>query len=899
MTLIRMILARLASAFSRGALDDRIDEEIETHLALAIEDGVARGMTPAEARTAALRAFGGVTQTREAHRDVRRLPIVETVYEDVKYALRGYRRTPGFTTVALVTLTLAIGINTGLFSLLYALLLRDVAVRDPQSLVQVVTTAPDSIYQSGLTYAMFRDLRQRQTVFTSLIGWGWTVSNIESAGGSTSAVVAAVSGEYYSELAGAPVAGRLLTSGDVDEAGLRPNMVAVVSHRFWLRHLGGNPGAIGERIVVEGTPFTVVGVAPEQFAGLLLTMQPDVVVPLTAYPLLFRGVPSSLSRPRASFWVRTTGRLKPGVSLAQARAALDVIWPDLKAAHVPSDFSPAQRGGFLSTRLSVQSAAKGIEPALRSKFTRPLLIVFAIALSIVMLASVNLAGLMLARTASRGHELGVRVALGAGRRRLVQQLVTEGVLLALAGAIPAIIFAGWSSRLLVRIILQDYIVPASLSIAPDLRVIAFVTGVTLTMGIVVSLGSAWQAAGSRPIDALQRKSRTFTSTGRLGRVLVGAQVTLSFVLVMNSGLLVRSLQQVRSVPSGMRPDGVTVVYTSALPGGYEGLDNDTYYQTVVERVRAIGIQNVAVSLFKPAGGGIGGGTRVTRADTSESTDRGRQALEGAISPGFFQTLGITVRAGRDFRWTDNSRAAGVAIISETLARHLFPGGDALGRRVRVGTSPAQQSLEVVGIVGDARVYDLKDPNVAAVYVAALQQPDPDGKCFVLRGGIPPVVTLNAAIEGLGQEHVSGVQTLTYITDRVLLDDRLSAGLAGVFGLVALLLSAIGLYGLLSYAVAQRAREFGIRLALGAAPVRLTAEVVRDGIGVTVGGLCAGFVLAAGAVHLIRSQLFGITPYDPLTTVATPIALLTVAIVACLVPALRAARVDPLTALRAE
>jgi ABC-type lipoprotein release transport system permease subunit len=306
-----------------------------------------------------------------------------------------------------------------------------------------------------------------------------------------------------------------------------------------------------------------------------------------------------------------------------------------------------------------------------------------------------------------------------------------------------------------------------------------------------------------------------------------------------------------------------------------------------------------VSLFKPAGGGIGGGARVWRAGRGGADEAGVQALEGATSPGFFQTLGIPLRAGRDFRWTDNPRASGVAIVSETLARRLFPSGDALGGRLRVGTSPSQQSLEVIGIVGDAHVYDLKDSNVSAVYLAALQQPDANGKCFVIRGGTPSVDVFNAAISGLGREHVSGVQTLKYITDRVLLEERLSASLAGLFGVVALLLAAVGIYGLLSHVVTQRTRELGIRMALGAAPGRLMAQVVREGLRVTLAGFGVGIVLALGAVQLVRSQLFGITPYDPLTALMTPVVLLGIAAAACLIPALRAGRVDPLIALRSE
>ncbi len=901
MTSLRAFFARLLSWPRAGRLDDRISEEIQTHLELAVDDNIARGMAPDAARTAALRAFGGVTQTREAHRAARRFALIEAVYQDVRHAIRGYRRTPVFAGVALVTLTLAIGVNTAIFSLLNALVLRDVPVRDPQTLVQIATIAPDTSYESGLTFSMFRDLEQRQQVFSSVLGWLSTaVFEITSDHGATRGIVSVASGNYYSELSARPFAGRFLMPTDVDETTLQPNMVAVLSYPFWLHHLGGDRNAIGREVTVEGHRFTIVGIAPEHFTGLLLTMQADVVVPMTAYPLLYQSAPSTLSQPRGSFWVRTTGRLKPGVTLTQARAALDTLWPDLKAANVPPDFGPAQRQRFLATRLSVQSAANGVEPRLRQTFTQPLIVIFGIALLIALLACVNLASLMLARSAARNHEMGVRLALGAGRWRLAQQLLTEGVLISSLGAICGSVCAYWSSSLIVRTIFQDYTVPASLNIAPDGRVIAFIAALTLLVGIAFSMTPAWQAANGRANDALRQNSRTFTTTGAVGRTLVGVQVALSVVLVMSAGLLVRSLQQVRAVPSGMRPEGVTVAYSSATTGGYEGIDNDTYYPSVVARLKSVaGVRSVAISLFKPAGGGGGGGERVARASTSAAIDDGIAAVFGAVSPGFFETLGIPFRAGRDFQWGDHSHASGVAILSSTLAHRLFPSGEALGQRIRIGVTPRRQSLQVVGIVADARMYDLKDSNLSAAYVAALQQPDPDGKCFVVRGTSVSQDVLNAVVAGVGYEHITKAETLSYITDRVLLQERLTATLAGFFGTLALLLAASGLYGLMSYAVAQRSREIGIRLALGAAPTRMITGILRDGLTITLAGIVVGLAAALGVVRLMTSLLFGITPHDPMTMFIAPASLVAVAIAACVFPALRAARIDPITALRAD
>jgi predicted permease len=378
------------------------------------------------------------------------------------------------------------------------------------------------------------------------------------------------------------------------------------------------------------------------------------------------------------------------------------------------------------------------------------------------------------------------------------------------------------------------------------------------------------------------------------------QIALSLVLVMNAGLLVRSLQQVRAVPSGMRPQGVTVAYTSARNGNTETVDNDLYYPDLVARLESVpGVASAGVSLFKPAGGGIGNAERVARAGSPVAGDAGIAATFGAVSPGFFETLGIPVRSGRDFTWSDRSRASGVTIISESLARRLFPSGDALGQRVRIGVAPQRQSLEVVGLVADAHMYDLKDNNTSGVYVAALQDPARDAKCLVIRGTGFSHEALNAAVYSLGHEQITATQTLTYITDRVLLQERLTAMLAGFFGALALLLASVGLYGLMSYAVSQRTREIGIRLALGAAPARVTTDVMRDGLAIAGAGVAIGFPVALVAVQLVKSLLFGITPFDPLTSLIAPLSLVAVAALASLFPARRASRVDPILALRAE
>jgi predicted permease len=821
------------------------------------------------------------------------------MFHDLRHAVRGLRKTPIFTAVAIGSLTLAIGANTAIFSLLNALLLRELPVRHPRSLVQIATRAPESTFEGGLTYSMFGDVSGRTDLFSGVIGWrGTSTFNVVTDSGEARGAVWLLSGNFFSELGVRPFAGRALGPEDENDTTLEPASVAVLGYSFWQREFGGNTAAIGRQIRIESHPYTIVGIAPPGFRAVGWIVEPDLMLPLTAYPVL-TDTPQRALRTSGSFWVQTIGRLTPGTTLAQAQAALEAAWPALKRARTPSGFAGAQLDRFLNTRLVVRSAARGVETGLRNRFTQPLVIVFGIAALVLLISCVNLASLMLSRTAARRHEIGVRLALGAARWRVARPIVVEGLLLSAAGAACGIGFADVVSRRIVALIFNDYLVAASLDVAPDARILLFAAAVAIAVGVLFSGVPALRATRIASSQLLQSSSRTVSRVGRTGRLLVGVQVALSLVLLTNAGLLVRTIQEIRAVNSGMRGENVLVAYPRPRPGGYGGIDNDAYYPDVIGRLSALpGVSNVAISLSKPAGGGIGGGERV--ASTSSPPDApGVASLFTTVSPGFFDTLGIPMVSGRDFAWRDSSRGVGVAILSESLARRLFPDRPAVGQRIRVGVLPRRQNLEVVGVVADARVYDLKDPNVAAVYMPALQEPDASYKCFVIRGSRVSAADLNRVVDALGREHIGNVETLDHITDAALLQERLAAGLAAFFGALALALAAIGLYGLMSYAVAQRRREIGIRMALGADSLRVTRDVVGDGLTITLVAVVVGFVASLASAGLVKSLLFGVTPRDPLTLAGAPLALVAVATVASLLPARRAARTDPMVVLRAE
>ncbi len=820
--------------------------------------------------------------------------------QDVRLAIRTFWKTPVFTAVAILTLTLAIGANTAIFTVLNALVLRDLPVREPSSLISIARVTPATT-DGAFSLPMFRALAERQQSLSALIGWtSYSIINIELDDVRTRGNVSAVTGNYFTELGIRPVIGRLLTDADVRIDAPQSAPIAVIGHTFWQRHFNGDPAAVGRTLRVEGTPFTIVGVAPAGFKGLGLTLEVDVTVPLTFVPIV-RDVPSAAFLNGTANPISLTGRLHHGVTIDQARAELTTLWPAVLRAVVPPDYAGPQRARFLETTIQVREGATGVEPGLRKRFTQPLVIVMAIALFVVLIACVNIASLMMSRASSRLHEMGVRVALGATRWRLMRLLLVEGVMLSLAGALCGVFVAMWASDSLVAVILATFTVPPSFDVHPDLRVMVFTVLLATFVGLLFSVAPAWWVGRASAAAALQSGTRTATRSSRTGRTLVAVQVGLSLVLLMNAGLLVRSLQAIRSVDSGIRTDGVFVVYPSARPGGYQGVDHDSYYPAVVQRLEGIaGVRDVSVSLSKPAAGVGAVPEPVSRIDAAPGSASEVLATRSAVSPGFFNTLSLPMVAGRDFSWRDHSRSRRVAVISQSLADRVFHGRDAVGERIRIGATPENQDVEVVGIVANARLYNLKDSNVAAVYVPALQTSDPAGKCYVVRGQGVSLAAVRQAVESLGVELInSRAESLDFIVGRALLQERLVAAVATFFGTLALLMAGVGLYGLTAYHVSERIREIGIRMALGADSKRVLVSVAGDAVRITTVGVLFGAAAGLAVAQLLRTLLFGVTTYDPVTMITTPALLLIIAIVACLQPASRAARVDPMLTLRAE
>ncbi len=822
-----------------------------------------------------------------------------TILQDVRYGFRLLWRSPGLATVALLSLALAIGANTAIFSLLNAVLLRELPVRQPERLAALSVLRRDGISDS-FSLPMWREIERNQRVFSGLFGWwGDSVENVEANGVLSRALIFGVTGSFYSELGVSPRVGRLIVPDDVKLEAGAPERVAVIGYGFWQRQLNGDPSVMGKTIRVQGVPFTVIGVAPKGFTGMTIALEPDVTIPLTALPM---AEGQEIRGNRRWFGLDIAGRLKDGVSLAQAQAQLESFWPSVRDATIPLDYTEMQRGEFLARRLEVKSAARGLDIYVRSRYTRALYALMSVTALILLIACVNLASLMLARAGSRRHEIGVRVALGAARGRLARQLLTENILLSLGGALFGLGLAYWGTRALRDFILQTFIVPPALNVTPDLRVLVFTSVTAILTGILFGLAPAWHAAHQDPAELLQQNLLKLSGgTTRFGKLLLSSQVALSLVLLMSAGLFVKSLENLRSINPGFRSDGVLQVKLYGVPGGYKNIDNDTYYPELIRRVSSVpGVRVAGLANFRP---GLGSPWKQAISPVSPGTGTGSnlQAALALVSPGLFESLSMSLLQGRHFQWKDDDHAPRVAILSRKFAQQLFPSGDAIGRHIRVGSEPQRQDIEIVGIVSDARLFNIREPDSAVVYVPSLQEPKYIhwNSLEVSATGNPAALTktIKAEIESLGHEYALWITPLAVARDSGLLQERITAMLSAFFAGLALILAAIGLYGLMSYTVTQRTREIGIRIALGAQKASVQRMVVRDTLGLVLAGIVIGVPLALAATRLIANFLFGLSTNDPAVLALAAILLLIIGMSAGFLPARRATHVDPMVALR--
>jgi putative ABC transport system permease protein len=888
-----VIWRRLMEVVRRKHLDLELDTELAHHVEALAAEHESHGLTPEQARRAALRDMGGIVQVREAHRDQRGFPVLESVGHDLRYAMRTFRKSPGFTTVAVLTLALGIGANTAIFSLLDVVLLRSLPIDHPEQLLQIVKMEGATSRGENYSYPQVRAFADQTEVFTRLFGFGTSTVMVGNPDALERAPAAWITGAYYETLGVRAVGGRLLSADD-DRPDAEP--VAVITDEYWRLKFGRSPRAIGATLRVEGLPVTVVGVTPHGFGGIDVGDVAQITMAVNARPRVSPRDAIFL-QPGAN-WLRVFGRLRPGVTASQATSQLTALWLHLAIPRGPNE------SALVSSRLAkltpaVVSGRTGSTP-LRDQFRQPLYVLMAIVGLVLLIACANIANLLLARSMGRQRELSARLALGASRTRLIRQLLIESIVLSVAGAIAGMGFAWWGTAVLVDLLSSGQIDPILIDVTPNAQVFLFTLFAAL--GTALIFGSAPALGGSRTPLAILLNShslRVIGSRARLGPVLVVSQVALSILLLIGAGLFVRTLHNLRTLDLGFRPDRVLVVRVDAARAGYTGADTLRLYDELLQTAQAIpGVRSASFSIVAPpsGGSGISLNARVNGLPTTEE-----EFHVNRISHQFFETLGTPVLEGREFTARDDAIAPRVVVVNQTFAdRHVKPGGTpVLGQRVSLG-GPSHTEMEIVGVVRDAVYETQRDGTPATIYVPIAQSTFADSVIFEIdtNGQLAQVASsIRNEFQRRLPRTLVEVRTLAAQIERVLVRDRLMATLAVSFGALGLLLAATGLYGLLSYLVVRRTNEIGVRMALGATRGQVMGTVIGSALAMLIIGAVCGMGAAWFAARLIASLLYGVSPFDAWTILGATAVLTLVGAVAACVPAYRAASIDPIAAMQ--
>jgi predicted permease len=878
----RAVFSRIRAHFSAKQHDARLAEEIHTHIDALTADHQRRGLTPDAARLAARRDFGNITATQESHRAHRTLPFLETLAQDLRYAFRQMRAKPGFTAAAIFTLALGIGANTAIFRVLDAVVLSSLPVKNPEELVLVI---PKQNGKPGpVSYPLFREMAARQR---ELIGM-FAANNVDPAADSDDAAPRAslVTGRYFELLGAGAQLGRTIVESD-DQPGTPP--VAVVSYGYWQRAFGGKAEVLGRAIRINGASATIVGVAERGFFGERVGSAPDVWIPMSAQPLVWPGHTNWLTSP-ANARLQPMGRVRPGISRARAEAALTALYTQLHELTVH---------GLGPTAYTIELApgSQGFGD-LQKQFSVPLAVLMGISGIVLLLACCNLANLLLANASARTHEMGIRLAVGAGRGRLLRQLLTESAALAVIGGAAGFALAQQGSRALVQFASAGR--GWRLDLDPAWRILAFTAAVSLLAAAIFGIVPAFTAIRVDPDTALKanRRNGRLRSANGAARAFIVAQVAASLVLVAGAALLVRSFRNLETQDFGYRQQGLLLL-EFRLDSNLFLFRDPARIQQVHQRLSAIpGVISATLS------GRALSSWLLTQVKISLPAEAG-PAVEtqlSQVSPHYFETMKIPLLAGREFSESDSKQTAPVAILSETAARLLFGSTNPVGRSISVGPGAISNDTHVVvGIAHDIRLGP-RQPFVPMVYEPMAQNGVPL-LTAVLRTAGSPAAFASAARQAVREAAPSlKLQSVTPVTELLgasIRQERLIAVLSAAFGLLALVLASVGLYGIIAYAVQRRTQEIGIRIALGASHIQVTILLLSDIARLLATGLIFGLAGTLALGNWVRSLLFGITPHDPATLAAAAAILTAVAFAAGYLPARRASHLHPTEALRQE
>ena len=913
MRLVHRLIAGMRALGRKDREERELDEELRAFLDADIEQRMRSGMTRGDAVRAARVHIGSLEAAKDRVRDAGWESRIESVWQDLRYAVRGLRRSPGFAAVAILTLALGIGANSAVFSVVNGLLLRALPVAAPEQLAMISTQ--QSVvegYGAGWNFAMWDQFHQRTQLFDGAIAWTYFPQRFDLAdtGESDPADGLFVSGDFFRELGVQALVGRTLLPAD-DVLPKATEHVAVISYGFWQRRFGGAPDAIGRTMLVNRAPVTIVGVTPPEFLGPEVGRAFEIAVPIGSAPVILNE--RTWATPEGRSYLAVMLRLKPGQSREAASALLRGLQRQIIEAAMPRNgmWGPVQ-DDMMKDPFVLTPAAAGTSE-LRRQYSQPLLTVLAIAVAVLLVACVNVANLLLARATVRQHELQVRLAIGASRWRIVQQMLVESLLLSIVGATLGLGVAAWGSQTLVAQ-LSTWFDRIVLDVSLDWRVVAFTAAVAVATGVLFGMAPAItafelarQGGGRSAIGARSTDSRR---AGALRSGLLVAQVALSLVLVVAAGLFVRTFQKLGEVPLGFDSDRVLVVSVNASRSALDATNRSGSYGRLVEAVRAVpGVAQVAASIHTPMNRGVtfvGDFRSVGGRDVPLNE---RRSIVNLVTPGWFETYGAALKAGRSIRDADTKSAPPVVVVNEAFAHKFFGARNVVGEYIAPdmrGDSDRREPVRIVGVVGNSVDQSLRYEAVPAVYqaIAQFDRPTPMMEFSLsvrAASGSPAALThsVSAALASVDRNLAFSFHLLADQVRAARNQERLVAWLSGFFGVLALVLAAIGLYGVTSYIVARRQIEIGIRLALGAQ----RADVVRVSVGqtaiTTAIGVAVGLGAAAIVTRYLKALLFGITPLDATTFVTASVVLATVALLTCYLPARRATRIDPMIALRAE
>jgi predicted permease len=833
--------------------------------------------------------------------------LLESGWQDVRYGARLLRLNKGFFAMATLSLALGIGANTAIFQLLDAVRLRLLPVQHPEQLAELrigenqhCCSGNFSNRWSNFTYAQWEQIRDHQAAFSSIFAWGDTRFNLTEGGEVRYAEGLWVSGDFFKTLGVQPLIGRLIDSTDDRRGCGSPGVV--ISYRFWQRQFGGNVDAIGKDVSLDGRRLPVLGVTPANFFGVEVGRNFDVAVPVCAEPLI-NSAHSHLAK-RSDWWLAIIGRLKPGWTIARADAQAKAISPQVFGSTLPPTYRPDTAKYYVAYKLTAMPAGSGVS-SLRKSYEEPLLLLLGIAGLVLLIACSNLANLMLARASTREREMAVRLAIGAGRGRLIRQLLVESFLLTLIGTAIGALLAQLLCRYLVGF-LTTTDNPLFVELGVDWRVLAFTAGVAILTSILFGLAPALRATQTVPALAMKTSGRGMTADRQrfgLRRILVVSQVALSLVLLVGALLFVRTLHNLLTIDPGFRTEGLLIASIDVSRLNLPPARRAVLYRDLLGAIRNTpGVENAASAAVVQGGGDFWNDSIEI---LGQRTDKRMVPWFDRVSAGYFRTMGTPLIAGRDFDDHDTTSSPEVAIVNEEFSRKFLGGANPLGRQFRILSGPGepQHVYQIVGLVKNSKYGKLRDASTPIVFVAATQDKEPGfGPNFIVRS-TAPLGSLMSAIKKTVLSENAGIslqfQGYKAQIRESLLRERLMATLSGFFGLVAAVLATVGLYGVISYMVARRRNEIGIRIALGANRAEVMRLVIREAVLLLAAGLIVGTALATAMAQTASSLLYGLRPADPLSIALAICLLAAVAFAASLLPAFRAARVEPMVALREE